>query len=71
MAMQYNICKTCDAKDGRAGRLINDECLKCYETRKSGDKIIHGFLSRTDDEIKKTFAILDERKGDIQETPKD
>lgn len=31
--MQYNDCKTCGAKDGRAGVLINDECLGCRDTQ--------------------------------------
>jgi hypothetical protein len=67
--MQYNVCKTCGAKDGRAGLLLNWECLNCHDTRKSGDIVIHTHLSRTEEELKKTFAILDEKKEDIQETP--
>lgn len=58
--MQYNICKTCGACDGRAGLLINDECRNCHETRKHRVASFHGGLKRTDEEIRKTFAILDE-----------
>lgn len=56
--MQYNVCKTCGAKDGRAGLLINNECENCHTTRKSGIISIHSHLSRTEEEIKKTFNIL-------------
>ena len=57
--MQYNVCKTCGAKDGRAGILINDECENCHNTRKKGEITIYACLSRTAEEIKKTFSILD------------
>ena len=56
--MQYNVCKTCGAKDGRAGLLINDECQNCYDTRNTGKITIHANLARTDEEIQKTFAII-------------
>jgi len=45
--MQYNVCKTCGAKDGRAGMLVNGECQNCYDTRKTGSFVIHSFLNRT------------------------
>ena len=63
--MEYNTCGTCGAKDGRAGLLIGSdlnnhiqECGNCYDTRKSGDIIIHMNLIRTDEEIQKTMNIL-------------
>jgi hypothetical protein len=63
--MQYNECKTCGAKDGRAGLLIGvpsegipDECLNCHDTRKTGNIVIHTNLIRTEEEIQKTFNIL-------------
>jgi len=56
--MEYNICKTCGAGDGRAGNLINDECLNCHDTRKTGDVVVHANLNRTEDELKATMAIL-------------
>ena len=64
--MQYNECKICGAKDGRAGMLIGnsskglvDACLNCNDTRSQGKIVIHSNLVRTEDELKKTFAILD------------
>jgi hypothetical protein len=51
--MTFNQCETCKAGNGRAGTLIRTcsvglfECLNCYETRKSGNVVIHSFLSRT------------------------
>ena len=63
--MQFNVCGTCGACDGRAGLLINlggntvSECMNCYDTRKTGDITIHTNLRRTDEEIQRTFAILD------------
>ena len=33
--MQYNVCKTCGAKDGRAGVLIGGDCLTCYDIAKN------------------------------------
>lgn len=56
--MEYNVCKTCGAKDGRAGILINEECLNCYKTREKGEVCIHIDLKRTIEEIKKTMDIL-------------
>ena len=56
--MTYNECKTCKAKDGRAGNLINGDCLNCYHTRTSGNAVLYAGLRRTDDEIKRTFAII-------------
>lgn len=62
---QFNICSTCGAKDGRAGLLINspsvgshDECLNCYDTRKTGKATIHTHLKRLPEEIIKTLNIL-------------
>lgn len=61
--MEYNVCGTCGAKDGRAGLLIGDgtlsECLNCHDTRKTGIITIHSNLIRTDEEITKTMKILD------------
>ena len=64
--MEYNVCKTCGAKDGRAGMLwgkIIDgvevaECENCHMTRKSGNCHVNGDLQRTPAELKKTFNIL-------------
>lgn len=57
--MEFNTCKTCGAKDGRAGLLINDECSNCYDTRKTGAIVLHANLIRTKEEIEKTLAIMD------------
>ncbi len=64
--MQYNVCKTCQAKDGRAGNLINGECENCYKTRELG--VVHNFtyLKRTDEEIKRTMAILDSTQLEME-----
>lgn len=66
MAIQYNECKICGAKDGRAGLLIGNHkkgwdpaCMNCHDTRVSGKIVIHSHLSRTDEEIQRTFKILD------------
>lgn len=56
--MEYNVCKTCNAKNGRAGLLINDECENCYDTRKTGEIVIHVNLPRTNEEIQRTMNIL-------------
>jgi hypothetical protein len=61
--MQWNVCETCGAKDGRAGllRKIKDgpaECLNCSDTRQQGAVVIHSNLKRTDEEIQKTMDIL-------------
>ena len=64
--MEYNVCQVCGAKDGRAGFLIASPdlglvpaCQNCDNTRRSGNIVIHTHLIRTDEEIKKTMAILD------------
>lgn len=62
--MQYNTCETCGANNGKAGLLISDdggpdECRNCHTTRKTGEVFIDIFLSRTEEEIKKTMAILE------------
>ena len=56
--MEYNECKTCGAGDGRAGLLINDECLNCHDTRKTGAVTVNANLSRTEQEIAITFGII-------------
>jgi hypothetical protein len=56
--MEYNECKTCGAGDGRAGLLINDECLNCHNTRKTGAVTVNANLSRTEQEIAITFGII-------------
>jgi hypothetical protein len=56
--MKYNECMTCKAKDGRAGLLINDECLNCHYTRKNREVTIDATLSRTDKEIAILFEIV-------------
>jgi hypothetical protein len=58
MMMEYNECKTCGAGDGRAGLLINDECLNCHNTRKTGAVTVNANLSRTEQEIAITFGII-------------
>lgn len=57
--MEYNVCGTCGAKDGRAGLLINGDCMNCYETKKQNKVVISLNLPRTDEEIQKTLKILD------------
>ena len=63
--MEYNICKICGAKDGRAGLLIGNPkknlvnaCMNCHDTRTTGNIVIHSNLIRTDEEIQKTMNIL-------------
>lgn len=56
--MTYNECKTCGANNSRAGNLVNDECLNCYDTRRTGAACMHSNLQRTPEELKKTFAII-------------
>lgn len=63
--MNYNVCQTCGAKDGRAGVLIGTkdsgfiyECQNCHDTRKNGVITLHANLKRTDEEIEKTMNIL-------------
>ena len=63
--MQYNICETCGANNGRAGLLISNEegflfeCRNCHTTRKTSEVFIDMSLSRTEEELKKTMAILE------------
>ncbi len=64
--MQYNECKTCGAKDGRAGMLFNsefvgsiEECKNCYDTRRTGVLTMHSNLNRTKEEFDKTANILE------------
>ena len=59
--VEHNYCKTCHAGgDGpnRAGMLINDECMNCHTTRKTGDIFIDATLRRSDEELKRTMDIL-------------
>ena len=69
--MEYNVCETCGACDGRAGNLYRTkdvgkyECENCHRTRDSGAIMIFANLVRTDEEIKKTMAILDNKKWKI------
>lgn len=62
--MQYNVCNTCGACDGRAGMLIDtqeghgSECMNCYDTRRTGDMVLHAHLQRTQEEVDRTFAIV-------------
>jgi hypothetical protein len=53
-----NTCKTCNATDGRAGILINGDCLNCHKTRETGSVQVHTNLPRTPDEILATIAII-------------
>lgn len=63
--MNYNVCSTCGACNGRAGLLFGKvgcdlyDCENCRDTKKSGKIVIHSNLPRTEEELKKTFAILD------------
>lgn len=61
--MNYNVCSTCWAANGRAGMLINNECLNCYDTRETGAITIHANLERTEEEIKKTISIIDNKNN--------
>ena len=56
--MEYNVCKTCGACDGRCGLMIGEECLNCHKTRETGDFVLHAELERTPEELKKTGEIL-------------
>jgi hypothetical protein len=56
--MQFNVCKTCGASNGRCGNTIDDECRNCYTTRMKGEVSIFADLQRTAEEIHKTIAIL-------------
>ena len=69
--MKYNECKVCGANNGRAGLPIGthtnnlvDACLNCHDTRTKGEITIHSSLHRTEDELKKTFALLDKIHND-------
>ena len=53
MEMQYNECKTCEAKNGHAGLLINNNCLNCYDTEKTGNMVLHSNLKRTEKEVER------------------
>lgn len=68
MAMEYNVCEICGAKDGRAGFLLANPkeglvaaCQNCNDTRSTGIITIHSHLSRTPEEIKKTMDILSKK----------
>ena len=56
---ECNVCETCGAKDGRAGLLVNGECLNCHETRETGKVVRHAYLRRTFREAARTAKILD------------
>jgi hypothetical protein len=56
--MEHNECETCGANDGRAGLLINGECLNCHETRKTGEIKVYASLQRTDKEMAILFGIV-------------
>ena len=69
--IEFNTCRICGANGGRAGLLIgNDDpdknrpfaCLNCHDTRTTGIITIHSNLIRTDEEIQKTFNILENGK---------
>jgi len=62
--MEYNECDICGAKDGRAGMLIRcgngpEECLNCRDTRERGEIVIHSYLPRTNEEIRKICKIVE------------
>jgi len=66
--MSYNVCKNCGANNGRAGMLftiksmnIDSFCLNCYDTKKTGNFVIHANLNRTDEEIEKTAKLLNKK----------
>lgn len=63
--MEFNICGICGAKDGRAGLLINGNCLNCNDTINCGRITIYNNLIRTDEEIEKTMNILKKDCKDI------
>ncbi len=58
LPMEYNVCKTCRASDGRCGMLIDGECLNCHKTRETGEVQIDMSLPRTSEELKRTMEIL-------------
>jgi len=66
--MEHNECKICGANNGRAGLLVGnsstglvDACMNCHDTRTKGEITIHSNLTRTKDELEKTFAILTQK----------
>jgi hypothetical protein len=66
--MEYNVCKYCGAKDGRAGFLvgspslnIDGACKNCYDTLSSGTVTINTNLNRTPEELDKTIHLLDKK----------
>lgn len=68
--MEFNVCETCGAKDGRAGTLIktsdgSSECFNCRTTRKTGNVSIDASLSRNTEEIERTIAILKPKNKDL------
>lgn len=63
--MNYNKCQTYGACDGRAGVLVDGECLNCH-TRKANAIVIHINLVRFEKELQKTFAIISDGEEDIQ-----
>ncbi len=68
--MTYNTCETCGASDGRAGLLIGGECQNCHQTRETGEITVFSHLPRTEEELQRTFAILDRYKvGDTIRHP--
>jgi len=61
--MEYNKCEICGAGNGRAGNLFGikgkpNACKNCHDTRETGRVVIHSYLRRTEEEIKKTIEIL-------------
>ena len=62
--MDFNVCTTCGARDGRAGMLIGpkdsniSECINCRDTRKTGIITLHANLPRTDEEIARMVETL-------------
>jgi hypothetical protein len=63
--MEFNICKYCGAKDGKAGLLISSPSLKikyacqnCYDTLSTKVLTIYTHLNRTEEEINKTLNLL-------------
>lgn len=61
--MEYNVCKHCGANNGRAGLLINDLCMNCYDTKKTGNFTIHANLQRSAEELNKTAELLNHDKS--------
>jgi hypothetical protein len=63
--MQYNVCETCGARDGRAGNLFQKagdnnpmECRCCWDSRKSGRLVLHSDLERTSEEISRIGVMV-------------